>query len=428
MKNNGDDTIDQSVRNSAKSQLEVASMSGGNLVNFSRDRLKWSFYFTQGKLIYATNSLKSFERLEGQLRRVSKEVPSLNEKVRSQLRLMFDETEDSSMEVPTEYKALTWLVNEGQLSKEFAIKVLVRLTQEVLEAFIALPDGNFQIESSMRSLPDITCAFDLSKLLEVVSKRLQSWHDLGPTFFSPYQSPYLVSQTLAEKRLPVETVKSLSRILRGYNLRQLGAMMGRDELTVAKQFLPLVQDGAILLRDPIAPFDLLPRFFRLDPEEEAKNFVQLSESFEEIEANADNPETDPTFTSITQLQSKKSVKTWKIACIDDSQAMLNEIERLLDSQEYKVSLINDSLKALMKLASIRPDLILLDVGMPNVDGYQLCSLVRKTHLFKETPVVMVTGHKGLLDRARARIAGATDYLTKPFTQDDLLNMVMRHLL
>jgi twitching motility two-component system response regulator PilG len=428
MNNNSEDPIDQTALSSPIKQLMEASLSGGNLVVFTRDSFKWSFYFSQGKLLYATNSLKSFERLEGQLRRVSKEVPSLNEKVRSQLRLMFDETEDSTNEAPTEYRALTWLVSEGQLSKEFAIKVLVRLMQEVLEAFIALPDGNIEMENNMRSLPNISCAFDLNKLLEVVSKRLQSWHDLGPTFFSPYQSPYLVSQTLAEKRLPVETVRSLSRILRGYNLRQLGAMMGRDELTIAKQLLPLVRDGAILLRDPIPPFNLLPRFYRLEPEEEAENLRQLSKTFDQLEEDDDNPETAPTFTSISQNFPKQKQKTWKITCIDDSQAMLNEIERLLDSQEYEVSLINDSLKALMKLASIRPDLILLDVGMPNVDGYQLCSLVRKTQIFKETPVVMVTGHKGLLDRARARMAGATDYLTKPFAQDDLLNMVMRHLL
>jgi two-component system, chemotaxis family, response regulator PixG len=91
-------------------------------------------------------------------------------------------------------------------------------------------------------------------------------------------------------------------------------------------------------------------------------------------------------------------------------------------------LIDDSVKALMKLSTIRPDLILLDVGMPNVDGYQLCALIRKSSVLKEIPIVMVTGNKGLIDRARARLAGATDYLTKPFAQADLLKIVMRYLL
>ena len=86
------------------------------------------------------------------------------------------------------------------------------------------------------------------------------------------------------------------------------------------------------------------------------------------------------------------------------------------------------MKALMKINSISPDLILLDIGMPNVDGYQLCSLIRKSSNFKHIPIVMVTANKGLINRARANIAGATDYLTKPFNQADLLKMVMRHLM
>lgn len=407
---------------SSEKYLEEGSTRRDSFISFSRDRLTWSFYFAQGKLLYATNSLDSFERLERQLRRLSREVPALNEKMRSQLRLMFDETEDDG--VPIEYIALNWLVTEQLLSKALAIKALVRMMQEVLETFLALPDGTFLIERNTRSLPGISCAFDLSKLLELVSKRLQVWQDMGPVLFSPYQCPYLVSQTIAEKRLPIDTIQRLSRILRGFNFRQLGAMLGRDEITVAKQLFPLVRDGAILLRDPVPPFDLLPSFYRLNPDEEAENLVRLSETFVEEETEEDTQG----FSSITRSVNNQKLKTWKIACVDDSQAMLNEIERLLDTEEYEVALINDSLKALMKLASIRPDLILLDVGMPNVDGYQLCTLIRKTHMFKETPVVMVTGHKGLLDRARARLAGATDYLTKPFTQVDLLKMVMRHLI
>jgi twitching motility two-component system response regulator PilG len=81
----------------------------------------------------------------------------------------------------------------------------------------------------------------------------------------------------------------------------------------------------------------------------------------------------------------------------------------------------------MKIISFRPNLILLDVGMPNIDGYKLCSFIRKYSAFRDTPIVMVTGNKGLIDRARAKLAGATDYMTKPFTQFDLLTMVFRYL-
>ena len=76
---------------------------------------------------------------------------------------------------------------------------------------------------------------------------------------------------------------------------------------------------------------------------------------------------------------------------------------------------------------VKPDLILLDVGMPKVDGYELCRLLRKHPMFKKTPIIMVTANTGLIDRARAKIAGTTDYMTKPFTQDQLLKMVFRYL-
>jgi len=107
--------------------------------------------------------------------------------------------------------------------------------------------------------------------------------------------------------------------------------------------------------------------------------------------------------------------------------MLSELQRLLEGHNLVIHTISDSLKALMKLTTLKPDLILLDVGMPNVDGYQLCSLIRKSSVLKDVPVVMVTGHKGLIDRVKARLAGATDYLTKPFRQEELLQMVFRYL-
>jgi twitching motility two-component system response regulator PilG len=90
-------------------------------------------------------------------------------------------------------------------------------------------------------------------------------------------------------------------------------------------------------------------------------------------------------------------------------------------------MINDPVKALMQIVRSKPDLILLDVTMPNLDGYELCSLLRRHPSFKNTPVVMVTGNTGFIDRAKARLVGASSYLTKPFTQSELLKTVFKHL-
>jgi two-component system, chemotaxis family, response regulator PixG len=116
-----------------------------------------------------------------------------------------------------------------------------------------------------------------------------------------------------------------------------------------------------------------------------------------------------------------------IACVDDSPTFLKTIHFFLKDANFSVLMIADPLKALISLIQNQPSLILLDVDMPHLDGYGLCSLLRTHPLFQNTPVIMVTGYTGLFDRAKAKLVGASDYLTKPFTQSDLLKMMSKHL-
>lgn len=126
-------------------------------------------------------------------------------------------------------------------------------------------------------------------------------------------------------------------------------------------------------------------------------------------------------------QANSSGRTYTIACIDDSPTVLQAIKGFLDDKSLSVVLISDPVKALMQIIRTRPDLILLDVTMPNLDGYELCSLLRKHPGFRGTPIVMVTSSTGFIDRAKAKLVGASGYLTKPFTQTDLLKIVFKHL-
>jgi two-component system, chemotaxis family, response regulator PixG len=424
------DSVNKEQKESARELLKSLELSRDGCVYVVRDRIRWSFYIERGKLVYASHSLDSFERLERHLRSLSREVPALNDKLRSQLRLIFDDPSPDNAKYKVtseilcvEYMAILWLVNDNYLSKVMAGKLITRLIQEVVEAFLGLPDGKFGGIYYEHFLKETYCSLSIERVLEVVTQRLQAWYKLGPTVSSPYQCPYLVSQTTAEKRMSTETVKRLGRILRGFNFCQLGALLGKDPLAIAKQLSPLISDGSILLRDPLAPFNMLPRTYYLAPEEERENIEKLAETFD-TEESANNDD----ISSISRIVLNQSVKTWKIVCIDDSESMLSIISSYLGNEDFQVTLIQDSMKALIKISSIHPDLILLDIGMPNVDGYQLCSLIRKSSSLRDIPIVMVTGNKGIINRARASIAGATDYLTKPFIQADLLKMVMRHLM
>ncbi len=409
--------------------LKSLELNKDGCIYIVRDRVRWSFYVERGKLVYASHSLESFERLERHLRGLSREIPALNDKLRSQLRLMFDDPSPESVKYKVtseilcvEYLAILWLVDENYLTKPMAGKLIARIIQEVVEAFLCLPKGKFAKIYYGHLLQESYCDLSIDRILEVVERRLEAWYKLGSTISSPYQCPYLVSQTTAEKRMSADTVQRLGRILRGFNFCQLGALLGKDPLAIAKQLKPLVSDGSILLRDPLAPFDMLPRTYYLAPEEKRENIEKLAETLgEETEVAED-------ISIISQGFKYGSTKLWKVVCIDDSESMLSIINSYLGSQDFQVTLIQDSMRALMKITSIRPDLILLDIGMPNVDGYKLCSLIRKSSSLKDIPIVMVTGNKGIIDRARARLAGATDYLTKPFFQPDLLKMMMRHLM
>jgi two-component system, chemotaxis family, response regulator PixG len=118
---------------------------------------------------------------------------------------------------------------------------------------------------------------------------------------------------------------------------------------------------------------------------------------------------------------------YTIACIDDSLTVLHSIKSFLDENVFTVVIINDPVKALMQVLRSKPDLILLDVEMPNLDGYELCSLLRRHSAFKNTPIIMVTGRTGFIDRAKAKMVRSSGYLTKPFDQSELLKMVFKHI-
>jgi two-component system, chemotaxis family, response regulator PixG len=118
---------------------------------------------------------------------------------------------------------------------------------------------------------------------------------------------------------------------------------------------------------------------------------------------------------------------YRIVCIDDSPTILKLIDSYLQDESFNVLMIGDPVRALMQVVRHKPDLILLDVEMPNLDGYEFCSLLRRHPAFKATPIVMVTSNNGFLDRARAKLAGSSGYLTKPFAQSELLKIVFKHL-
>ena len=117
----------------------------------------------------------------------------------------------------------------------------------------------------------------------------------------------------------------------------------------------------------------------------------------------------------------------KVMVIDDSNTIRRSAEIFLVQAGCQVVLAEDGFDALAKIADHHPDIIFCDIMMPRLDGYQTCALIKKNPRFGVTPVIMLSSKDGLFDRARGRMVGSDEYLTKPFTKDSLLKAVAEHV-
>jgi twitching motility two-component system response regulator PilG len=124
---------------------------------------------------------------------------------------------------------------------------------------------------------------------------------------------------------------------------------------------------------------------------------------------------------------KNDLQGLKILVIDDSKTIRRTAETLLAKEGCEVFTAVDGFDALSKIADHRPDIIFVDIFMRRLDVYQTCSLIKHNKVFKDTPVFMLSSKDGLFDRARGRLVGSEQYLTKPFTKDELLGAIHSHV-
>jgi twitching motility two-component system response regulator PilG len=120
---------------------------------------------------------------------------------------------------------------------------------------------------------------------------------------------------------------------------------------------------------------------------------------------------------------EQEIQSVKVLVIDDSKTIRRSAENLLAKEGYEVITATDGFDALAKIADSRPEIIFVDIMMPRLDGYQTCALIKNNSEFKTTPVVMLSSKDGLFDRAKGRIVGSDQYITKPFSKEELLGTI-----
>lgn len=116
----------------------------------------------------------------------------------------------------------------------------------------------------------------------------------------------------------------------------------------------------------------------------------------------------------------------KVMVIDDSKTIRRTAETLLQKVGCNVSTAVDGFDALAKIADTKPSIIFVDIMMPRLDGYQTCALIKNNMTFRDTPVIMLSSKDGLFDKARGRIVGSDEYLTKPFSKEELFEAIRQH--
>lgn len=377
-------------------------------------------HFNEGKLIYATNSLAPFERLERHLRRLSNRNSQLDSSVIKQPRLKFRDGLESYVQLPSDYQGIIWLAEQGYLDPQEAVTLLRRITREVFESFLCLPDSfQFKFIPKTEQITEL-CQFDFSAYVGQCQKRLEAWQAFSKKIWSSYQRLYLVTEkTRAVRDLTVEQNRTICKLLKGLNFRQISAIIDRDDLVIAKILYPSILDNTIVIRDPKPPFDRLPKL------PQTENIFELSLEASELDWRGEDSGFQ--FNSHSKETAFALEGTWKVACVDNDPLTHLDLTNYLGQNLFITLTIQDALDAFAKLIEFQPHIILLGTNMANLHGYELCTLLRNHNDFKVVPIVMLDEVSQPVNQNKLKRIGATDSLTKPFDRTELLNTIWKYL-
>ena len=369
------------VESYSHSTSSIASHAGGK--SFSRGNSQfqkqqsWFVFFLNGQIIYATEGDSNLSRLRNYLHRYQLEtslecirVPSL-----------------AAHNAP-EYGYLWALLENHIITPTQGRSIIHSILHETLFDLLGLHQGSFIFEHGPALAPQLT-TLKIGSLMTKIMQQVQEWKQLHPHIQSPDQCLALADLFQLRQALPAATVGGLERCVDGKtSLRQLSRYLNRDILTVGRAIYPFVKQGWIQLLDPVG---------------------------------------NENFSKNDDLQVFSEVEIPCIVCIDDAIAICKAVESILKLQGYEATGCNEPLKAFSLVFQLKPDLILCDIAMPELDGYELCAMLRRSSRFRQTPIVMLTGKDQFIDRVKARMVGASDYLTKPFADSELLMLVEKHL-
>ncbi len=367
-------------------KLKQLRFSGELVLTEPKGQL-WRFYFYLGSIIYATGGVHPVRRWRRNLAKYCPQMPAH----RSALQQDVAAIENAAFISCWEYQLLCLWVAQQKISSERAAQMIRGVISEVLFDVGQALHVTSQIKQD-NSLFTPLVSIDVQQAIAEVHQHWQVWRDARVATCSPNSAPLVKQPEGLRARTSPQVYRNLSKVLSGRNtLRDLALLMKRDVAEVTRSLLLYIQLGLVELI-----------------------------SIPDLPAPVDTPVPQ---TPATLPKPKGPL----VACVDDSPLVCQTMEALLTAAGYQFVGVEDAMRAFSILLARKPDVIFLDLVMPNTNGYEICSQLRKVSCFRNTPIVILTGNDGIVDRVRAKLVGASDFLSKPVDAGLVLSVIRKHI-
>jgi len=269
-----------------------------------------------------------------------------------------------------EYGQIWSLLESNVINPTQAKSIIESTMREVLFDILSLYQGTFVFEISPALTPKLT-QLKFSQISSEFARHLQRWQQFYPVIQSSNQCPVLMSN---------DALPHLRNWIDGKTtIRQLSRYSGLDICKIGQDIYDAIATGQVT----VPPL-------------------------------------------VLNVPQQVKVQSPRVVCIDDSVTICRAVEYILHNHGYQVMAVSSPIKALSVIFQHKPDLVLCDITMPEIDGYELCGMLRRSSAFAKVPIIMLTGKDGFIDRVKARMVGATEYLTKPFGEKELLTTVEKY--
>jgi chemotaxis family two-component system response regulator PixG len=362
----------------------------GQLVLVDSQQRQWNFYLSSGRIAYITGGIHPIRRWQRNLALATPHVPEIPAQP-SIWQSVLEKTVPESLCIGWEYQLLCYWIDRQEITLEQANKAIWLNLVEIL--FDVNQIGKFSYElREDKLLSARLIAIESRDAIAEAQKTWQSWQATSVTQFSPHMTLAIEQPDQIDRHFSPQQSQSLLQLCNGKNaLYDLARQLKRDVITIVRLFLPYIESGLMKLIDiPDLP--------------------------------------SPVSLPIVSKTSNSTIRTQQplIACVDDSPLICYFMETIVTKANCRFVAINDSLQAIKILSDCQPDLIFLDLVMPKIDGYEVCSQLRKIPDFRRTPIVILTGNDGFVDRVKAKLVGASGFINKPVNAEIVLGVIGKH--